>query len=195
MSFMSSLLLIQLRRKKKKKIFLLFLFQWWNVKGSYLGWNQVLCYMKTQKPYRIQALNGPGSLGAKISQNLRQTAWGHPWSSSRQLAHPTARTQAVGLAATGHSPSSGSCSWALRSTHPACKPWNWARATLLSCWKKRVLSKQKALPSWHSEVSQVPRVEALLTDAYLRGCTVSHLKGDCDWRRCSCHLALPPSWV
>jgi len=37
MSFMSSLLLIQLRRKKKKKIFLLFLFQWWNVKGSYLG--------------------------------------------------------------------------------------------------------------------------------------------------------------
>lgn len=136
-SFMSSLLLlIQPKRKKKQILLLLFLFQWWNAKGSHFCWNQVTSYMKTQKPCRIQALSGPGSLGAKISQNLRQTARGHPWSSSGQLTHPIARTRLSG------------CSWALWSTLLACKPWNWATATLLSCWRKRVLSKQKAVPSW-----------------------------------------------
>lgn len=105
-SFMSSLLLlIQPKRKKKQILLLLFLFQWWNAKGSHFCWNQVTSYMKTQKPCRIQALSGPGSLGAKISQNLRQTARGHPWSSSGQLTHPIARTRLLQLSSVKHPPS------------------------------------------------------------------------------------------
>lgn len=92
-SFMPSLLLLIQLQRKQKVFLLLLLFQQWNAKGSHFCWNQVLSCIKTQKPRRIQALDWPGSLGAKISETYYSLHEVIPKAQASEPVCPTARQQ------------------------------------------------------------------------------------------------------
>lgn len=158
--FMSSLLLLIQLQRKQKVFLLLLLFQQWNAKGSHFCWNQVLSCIKTRKPRRIQALDWPVSLGAKISETYYSLHEVIPGARASEPVCPTARQQ---------------------DHQPGCRKLLAGHAA--EPWEALQLGHQHWPAGRPRSRARLPVLMLLLTDVHPRGLhPASCHRGGQDWR-------------